>query len=354
MAEELTVVDTDAIEFFYRQGWTDGLPIVPPTPSLTKAMFEPLELDPDTVIGEIPNRSRILTVEKAAINAVMAGCTPDYFPIVLAGLSAMLDPAFNADTALTSTGGAALCLIISGPLVEELDFFHLHNALGSGSRANATIGRALRLVSMNVFNARTGEFDASSIGHPGKYSMVLAETNPPASWPTLGTELGASVEQNTVTVIATEGPRQIANHLNPTPEGILLTIAAAMKCPSTYTVGKGAEVVVVIGYENRCALSEAGWSKSQIREFLAEHSRVSVDELDAAGILLEVDNQHNMVPDSKGLLPTVPGPESIFLVPAGGPGTGWSAYMPAWAPPIHSKAVTRIVSSQGLPVLPLR
>ena len=343
MASTFEVDAAAAIEHCFEAGWTDGLPVVPPTPELVEAMIAAAGLTAGEVLGEISERSRELTVEKAAISAVMAGCRPEYFPVVVTALRAMLDPAFNANAAMTSTGGAALCLIVSGPLVQELGFATKHNALGAGNRANATVGRAVRLVARNVFGARTGEMDGSSIGHPGKYSMVLAEDPPPPPWDPYGVERGFDADQTMVTCLATEGPRQIANHLNPDPEGVLLTYASAMKSPGTYAVGKGAEVIIVIGHEHRKMLLEGGWTKDAIREFLTEHSRVSPEELLAGGVLLETGAQHDMTPAADGRLATVPGPEAIHLVTAGGAGAGWSAYIPVWAPLQHSRSVSRAV-----------
>ena len=146
--------------------------------------------DPDTLIGFLPARGRGVTMEKAAINAVMAGCRPEYFPVVVAALEAMFDEAFNLHTVLTSTGGAALCAIVSGPIAQEIGMNARHNALGQGNRANATIGRALRLVAMNVLDSKPGESDASSFGHPGKFTLCFAEDPPPAPWEPLRVELG--------------------------------------------------------------------------------------------------------------------------------------------------------------------
>ena len=162
---------------------------------------------------------------------------------------------------MTSTGGAAFCLLVSGPVTAELQMATRHNALGPGNRANAAVGRTLRLVARNVFGARSGEMDASSIGHPGKFTLCLAEDGPPAPWEPLRVELGHDFEDSTVTILGTEGPRQVANHLNPSPEGILTTMAAAMSCPATYPVGKGHQAVVVLGPEHTAALIEAGWTR---------------------------------------------------------------------------------------------
>lgn len=169
--------ESEVQEAFFANGWTDGLPIVPPTPDRVEAMLG--ELEGDTLIGFLPARGRGVTVEKAAVNAVMAGCRPEYFPVVIAALEAMFDQAFNLHTVLTSTGGAALCVIVSGPIAQEIGMNARHSALGPGNRANATIGRALRLVAMNVLGSKPGESDASSFGHPGKFTLCFAEDPPP-------------------------------------------------------------------------------------------------------------------------------------------------------------------------------
>ena len=339
--------DADVFEEFYARGWTDGLPVVAPTPQRVEALLERAGLDADATLGRIEERGRSLSAQQAAANAVMAGCAPEHFPLVLAALDAMLDPAFNAHTVMTSTGGAAFCLLVSGPVTTELDMATRHNALGPGNRANAVVGRTLRLVARNVFGARSGELDASSIGHPGKITMCLAEDGPPAPWEPLRVELGYGIGDSTVTILGTEGPRQVANHLNPAPEGILTTMAAAMRCPATYPVGKGAQCVVVLGPEHTAALVEAGWTRARVREFLATASRVTPAEITAAGVFLEVDTQHDMTPGPDGKLPTVRRPENLFLVTAGGHGAGWSAYIPVWAPTLHSVAVTRRVPAPG-------
>jgi hypothetical protein len=200
---------------------------------------------------------------------------------------------------------------------------------------------------MNVLGARSPGMDGSSIGHPGKYTMVLAEDAPPSPWPPLRVELGYSTDDTTVTMLGAEGVHQIANHLNEDPIGILRSYAAAMKCPTGYLVGKGGQMIVVIGPEHALPLLAGGWTKPAIREFLAGASRVTPEELAAGGILLEVGSQHNMVPDADNTLPTAASPDDIFLVTAGGAGAGWSAYIPVWAPKLHSQACTRRVMPRG-------
>ena len=232
MAEALEFEELDVQEAFFERGWTDGLPIVPPTPDRVKDMLdEVLCEDPDTLIGFLPARGRGVTMEKAAINAVMAGCKPDYFPVVVAALEAMFDEAFNLHTVLTSTGGAALCAIVSGPIADEIGMNARHNVLGQGNRANATIGRALRLVGMNVLGSKPGESDASSFGHPGKFTLCFAEDPPPAPWRPLRMELGYFEEDTTVTMVPVEGPHQLAQQLTDSAHEVLRSFATSIRHP---------------------------------------------------------------------------------------------------------------------------
>ena len=343
MATSLTFVESDVQEEFFARNWTDGLPIVPPTPERIDAMLTAAGINADKVVGMVPERSRTISAEKAAINAVMAGCEPKHFPVVLAAIDAMCDPAFGCNTVLTSTGGAALCIVISGPDLEDLGFNSTRNALGPGHRANATVGRALRLIAMNVLGARSDYLDGSSLGHPGKYTMLVAEEPPPENWAPLRMELGFSETETTVTLLATEGPHQISNQLNGTVEGILSSLASAMTNPTTYGVGKGHQVLLVLGYEHRRILAESGWTKKAIQEYLVEASRVTPSYLESAGIVMEHTTQNDMTPGADGKLATVQRLDDIFLITAGSPGAGWSAYIPTWAPTIHSEAVTKVV-----------
>lgn len=347
MTDVLTVPEVDAVEFMYERGWTDGLPVVPPTPAKVAAMLAAGGREADEVLGSVPARRKTVNAEIVAVNAVMAGCRPEYFPVVVTAMEAVLDPAFNVNTVATSTGGAAICVMVSGPMAAEIGMNGRHNALGSGNRANATIGRAVRLTVANALGAKTGKLDASSVGHPGKYSFCFAERPPEAPWETLSVAKGYADEDTTVTIMATEGPRQVANHLNEDPEGVLKSFAAAMKSPSNFITGKSGQVIVVMGHEHELALRQAGWSKAQAVAFLVEHSRVTPAEIEAGGIIIETGAQHNMAPGPDGRLAVVATPGDLVLITAGGPGSGWSAMIPSWAPAQHSRSVTRRVRPPG-------
>jgi hypothetical protein len=352
-SETLLLEESDVQEEFFERGWTDGLPIVPPTPERVRAMLDLVSCDdPELLIGIIPARRRGISMEKAAVNAVMAGCKPDYFPVVIAALEAMFDSGFNANTVLTSTGGAALAVVVSGPIAQEIGMNARHNCLGSGNRANATIGRAVRLAASNVLGAKTGELDASSFGHPGKYTFCFAEDPPRPPWRPLHEELGYEGGDTTVTLLPVEGVRQLAQQLNSDAEGILRTFAASLKSPWTFQTGKGGQALVILGPEHAGFCIEQGWTQQRVREFLCEESRVSPAELNAAGVLIEVGAQHDMTPGPDGKIASIASPDDIYLVTAGGEGAGWSAMAPTWAPKIHARVATRRVRPAGEPLPP--
>ena len=254
------------------------------------------------------------------------------------------------NTVASSTGGAAICVIVSGPMAGAIWMNARGNALGSGNRANATIGRAVRLTVANGLGAKSGGLDASSLGHPGKYSFCFAEDPPHTSWKSLTAEMGYGVDDTTVTIMATEGPRQIANHLSEDPVDILMSFVSAMRAPSTFITGKSGQVILVVGYEHALALRQAGWTRERVREFVVHTSRVTPEEIEAGGVVIEIGTQHDMTPAADGKLAVVASTVDVVLVTAGGPGSGWSALIPSWAPAQHSRSITRRVRPVGEPL----
>ena len=183
-----------AIEFCYRQGWTDGLPVVPPTEARVAAFLGHLERGRDEVLGMVPERRRRVTIEQVVANAVMAGCLPEYAPVVVAAVEAMLQPPFNLVGPSASLGGSAILAIVNGPVAEALQINNRNNLFGAGNRANATIGRAIRLVLMNTCGAIPGLFDRTTLGHPGKYTYCIAENARDSVWLPLHVERGVVPE----------------------------------------------------------------------------------------------------------------------------------------------------------------
>jgi hypothetical protein len=351
VSESLILEESGVQEEFFARGWTDGLPIVPPTPARVDAMLEAIGAgDPELLVGYLAARGRGVTLERAAINAVMAGCKPEYFPVVVAALEAMFDSDFNLHAVLTSTGGAALCTVVSGPMAAEIGMNARHNVLGPGNRPNATIGRALRLIAVNVLGSQPGVSDASSFGHPGKFTLCFAENPPPEPWLPLRVALGYQPGDTTVTLAPTEGPRQLAQQLTRSAENILRTFASAIRNPATFSTGKGTQGVMLLGPEHAGFCVEQGWTQAAVREFLYSESRIAPEELLANGVQIEHGSAYEVTPDADGKLPSVASPDDVFLVTAGAEGAGWSAWIGNWAPVKTARIVTRRVRPAGEPL----
>src|SRR2546428_5646249 len=265
---------SDAIEFCFQQGWTDGLPVVPPTPERVSAMLEAARLDPKHQIAFITHRSVSVTAEKVAVNAVMAGCKPEYMPVVVAAVEGIGDPAWSYHGPGTSTGGAAVLMIVNGPIAKELEINAGDNLFGPGWRSNLTIGRALRLVMRNVCGSLPGLLDRGTLGHPGKLSFVIAENEAESPWTPLHVERGFRPDQSTVTVMAGEAPHQFYNQLSPDAEGVLTTLADSMK--HSGGAGRQPQYVVTLAGEHMRTIAGSGWGKKEIRQFLFENTKNTV------------------------------------------------------------------------------
>lgn len=336
-----------AIEWCYRQGWTDGLPVIPPTDERVGAFLTEIKRNRDEVLGGVPERRRFVTVEQVAANAVMAGCLPEYAPVVVAAVEAILQPVFNLVGPSASLGGSGILLVVHGPVVEQLQINCRNNLFGPGNRANATIGRALRLVLMNTCAAIPGLFDRSCLGHPGKYSYCIGENAQDSPWVPLHVERGCAAGTSAVTVFACEGPRQVRNSVSQTPEGVLTTIADVMSSLGTSLVTSGSvaetttgtrqgEIAVVIAGEHMQTIAQHGWSKRDVRRYLAEQARRTVADIKRGGGLRgEVEPG-----DEQTTIPIVAHPDDIFIIAAGGNEGAMSAVIPSWGPKVSSTAVT--------------
>ena len=235
-----------AQELFHGRGWTDGLPVVPPTETAVRACLEAVALLPDHLIGAEPVRARAITAEKAAINAVMAGCLPMHFPVVVTALTAMLREEFTLHGATASTGGCAIFIIVNGDARRELGMDGTFNALGNSDRATAVIGRAVRLCLINLLDVRPGGIDRSTLGHPGKFSFCVAEDEEGSPWESLATARGVPEGASAVTVMAAGAPRQIMNEWTTDPEEILETFAAEIRANMRqYSIWPGHYAVIV-------------------------------------------------------------------------------------------------------------
>ena len=227
-----------AVEACFAQEWTDGLPVVPPTAALVERMLAGGPWRADTVLLHEPVRDRAVTAWHAAINAVMAGCRPEYFPVVGAALSAIGDPGFMLHGPATSTGGAALMVIVNGPVRETIGLHAGGNLFGPGVRANATIGRALRLVLLNCLDCRPGVLDQSTQGWAGKYTLCFAEHEAASPWEPLHVSRGFRATQSAVTVFAAESGHNVLVHAASEPETLLVAFADAMAGLASLSPGR--------------------------------------------------------------------------------------------------------------------
>jgi len=320
------------VEAFYEKGWTDGLPVVPPTEEKVLAFLEAAGLVPDEILGSIPERNRVFTAEKVAINAVMAGCLPEYFPIVVAAVRGISRPEFGLHGVCASTAGSGILMVVNGPVAVACGLNNGQNLMGPGNRANATIGRAVRLV---LYNLAGREFDRSTLGHPGKYTYCMAEIEI-GSWTPLHVMRGFQKETSAVTLFAAEGPNQVQNHVALKPENILNTIADRMRALGSFNMGGDCECAVIICPEHHETLVKAGWTKEGVRDYLFENARRPLSDFKRGGL--------NELPpetgDEEKMVRAVSSPEQILLIMAGGGAGRFSACMPGWFSRHMSKAVT--------------
>lgn len=313
-----------AQEFYHSKGWTDGLPVVPPTQTAVEDCLEWAGMSPDQLLGIEPVREQPITAEKLAINAVMAGCLPMHFPVVATAWQAMMKEEFLLHGVTSSTGGCAILVIINGPVRLEVGTNSTFNALGNSDRATAAIGRAVRLALINLLDVRPGGIDRSTLGHPGKYSYCLAEDEEDTTWEPLSVVRGMPAGASTVTVMAAMAPRQVMNEWTTDPKEILETFAAEMRANQLHYSIYGGNYVIVIPKQLREHLQAAGWSKKDICEFVFERARVRRGEWANVGKGSVVRDRADKVHPALG------SPEDLLVVAAGGPAGGFGAVIPPW------------------------
>jgi len=327
----------EAIEFCHAQGWTDGLPVVPPTVDRVTAMLEAARLDPGHQIAYVAHRAVSITAEKVAINAVMAGCKPECMPAVVAAVEGIADPLWSYHGPGTSTGGAGVLILVNGPIARELQVNCGVDLFGPGWRANLTIGRAVRLVMRNVCGSRPGTLDQATLGHPGRLSYVIAENEAESPWPPLHVERGYRPQQSTVTVMAAEAPHQFYNQLSSSPEGVLATLCDDMRI-SGNVMGQPQYVLVLAG-EHMRTIHRGGFSKADIRQFVFAHTQNSYAHLKRTNRMTGALQDG----DEGRMRPLVESPEDVLVVAAGGRAGAFSAYIPGWGSKRSSQAVTKEV-----------
>ncbi len=254
----------DEMEAAFERGWTDGLPVVPPTEKRVLAMLGGSTRAADEVVAVVPPDLVECSVEKVAINAVMAGCRPDFLPVVLAAVEAACTDEFNMHGLLATTMPASPVLVVNGPIRRALGMNSGKNVFGQGNRANSTIGRALQLVVRNVGGGRPGEVDRATHGQPGKLSFCFAEDEEGSPWQPLSVDLGAERGQNTVTLFPGEGPRCIVDQLSRDPDSLARSFAVNLRTVHHPKLMMAFDCMLAVGPEHARVFAQAGWDKARL------------------------------------------------------------------------------------------
>ena len=293
-----------AIEYLYEQGMTDGLPVIPATPDRVEAFLDYARLDPGEVIGEVRERARIVTAEKLAMNAVMAGCLPEYMPVLVAAVKAVCAPPFKFNH-LASMGSPWPLFVVSGPIVDEIRMHHGMYLFGSGNRANATIGRAMSLVLWNCCELRPDAIQRGQLGSPQRYSACIAE-NPATRWQGVNEWEGFAHDESTVTAFSGYYFCMARSEAT-VPEAMLAPLVNAI---SRHEFSRGCFIVVVPPNFEELLIGQ-GWSKERIRDYLFDHCRRSVQDLKEDGRWGRLSSTFDG--DLKDLIPVEPGDENEYV-----------------------------------------
>ena len=318
--------ETDPVEACYDRGWTDGLPVVPPTPERILRMLAGTRRDPRDAVGSIPPELAPCTVEKVAVNAVLAGCRPEYMPVVLAALEAALDPGFTLHGVTCSTCFSSPVVIVNGPVARRIGMNSGLNALGQGNRANATIGRAVNLVVRNVGGGRPGEIDRATLGSPGKYTFCFAEDESDEGWEPLAVSRGIAPGRSAVTVFAGDGIQGVTDQKARTPGELTRSLAMGLQAVGHPKLCEWAPAVLVLSPEHYAIYREAGWDRRRItaaltRELMREGAEVQAG---AGGVAEGMPRSR-----SRERIPKFH-PGALLLVRAGGRAGLFSAILSGW------------------------
>lgn len=319
----------DVNDLFYQRGWTDGLPIVPPTEEKVKKMLRGTDIWMDEAIGYIDPLKGKATVEKIAVNAVMAGCRPEYLPVVIEAVRVVADPDFGLLGMSTTTNPDTPMIIVNGPIARKLGINAGTNALGRGSIANATIGRALSLIINNIGGSRPGITDLSCLGQPGEFTMCLAENEEKNPWEPLHVELGYEKDSSVVTVVPAEGTHAILG-IGWDDKGFLSLIADHL---ANLERSFRPIFILIIAQDTAAMLASRGWTKASIRKFIQEHARIPFSKYKKR--FIDTKKTHNVpewvlkTTDPDAMI-TVPFLDHLVILVSGGTGEK-SMLIPVWS-----------------------
>jgi hypothetical protein len=316
----------DEMEACFDRGWTDGLPVVPPTDARILRMLEGTSRKPDEIIGDVPPNLSPITVEKVAINAVLAGCKPEYLPVVIAALEAALVPEFTMHGLLCTTCFSSPIIVVNGPIAKKIGMNSGINCLGQGNRANATIGRALQLIIRNVGGGRPGELDRATLGGPGKYTFCFAEDESDPTWQPLAQARGIEPGKNAVTLFQGDGVQGFIDQRSRTPEELTQSLARSLLAVGNWKLCEFTNAMLVLVPEHYAIFRNAGWNRERITEELhAAMRRPREDVIQGAhGIGEGVDPKRSDATINKFW------PEGLLIVHAGGQAGLFSAICAGW------------------------
>ena len=332
---------------FVERGWSDGLPLVPPTEARVQAMLRHVDRPAEQVVGTLAPRMGAATVESIAVNAVMAGCRPEHLPLLVAAVEAMAQRELNLYGLQSTTHCVAPLLVVNGPLAERLGIHSGGSLFGPGPWANGVVGRALRLLMLNVGGGKPVEIDKATMGHPGKYTYCIAENEANSPWPSLRAERGFGADVSTVTLIGAEAPHNVNDHESTTAGGLLTMIAGTMAQPGQNNIYYAGEPLLLLSPEHAATIAGDGLSKDDVKRALHDQARLPLSRLSRENIERRMYRKFPKLfkdrpPDT--LVPIAQRWEDIMIVVTGGAGKH-SMYVPTFG---GTRAVTRpIVRADG-------
>lgn len=331
----------DAIEACYERDWTDGLPVVPCTEELLASFLARTSRDPDEVLLDIPHLNRSCTVRHAAINAVMAGCRPDYFPVVVAAWDSFSKLGIGRNALWQSTTGSAPLVLVNGPVASQIGINGKGNVFGSGFRANATIGRTIRLTTVNILGLRPQVLDQATQGTPAKYTCCISENEDDSPWPAFHVEQGFRHQDSVVTAMLIRGSLYMEARHTANPAQLLWDFVDSI-CRTGRMVAAGGSVCLAFCPEHANLLADEGWSKKDIKQFIYERSTRSPEALDRVGKGGRSRHTHWRVPIEhpdavveRGVrepLYMLSAPSAIEIIVAGAPNAGVSTILETIGP----------------------
>ena len=355
LQERLELPDSDPTEvnsYFLEQGWTDGLPIIPPTEPAVERMLSLTDRSLDDVIGVMFPNAADATIHAIAVNAVMAGCRPEYFPVVVAAIEAITDEKYNLFGVQATTNPATPFLVVNGPLAQELGFNSKGNCFGPGAQANATVGRAVRLCMISIGGGLSQLLDKATLGQPGKYGMCIAENEDESPWEPHHVERGFGTETSTVSVFTVTGTQNIFEMAAQTAAGLLKNLASSCAYVGMHNVQFGGGPVLVFCPEHAALLASGGFTKQDVKRILYETARVRVEDFPEETLRSVVRVRRpkwfwSDIPSAG--IPLADTPDDITILVAGGPGTH-SIMLPRSSIGGDSRIIKPITQKNGAPI----